>query len=69
MRRPENGVDLYDALRRRGHEALAAWMIFMTGGAFSPRARKFLRSTQAPCLEKPFEPNTLESALRSALNR
>ncbi len=36
------------------HPMAEARMVFMTGGAFTDRAREFLRTTAAPVIEKPF---------------
>jgi CheY-like chemotaxis protein len=40
-------------------------MLFMTGGAFTERARAFLESVPNRFLEKPFDLAQLESAVRS----
>lgn len=48
-----SGMDLHDWLRARDPE-LAARMVFMTGGAFTQRARAFLDAVERPWLEKPF---------------
>jgi hypothetical protein len=48
------GMDLYaEVVRVAPH--MAGRMAFMTGGAFTPRARAFLESVSNPCLEKPIE--------------
>jgi PAS domain S-box-containing protein len=56
-----NGIELYERVdsdaRRR--------MIFMTGGAFTPKARQFLAKLDRPYLEKPFT----EADLRKAIER
>ena len=38
-------------------------MVFMTGGAFTPRAIKFLAENTNPCVEKPFELSELTNAI------
>ena len=40
-------------------------MVFLSGGAFTPRARAFLE--HRPCLEKPFDLATLEAVIRDRL--
>jgi CheY-like chemotaxis protein len=48
------GMELHARLSARS-PALAARMIFLTGGAFTPRAQAFLAEVPNPRLEKPFE--------------
>jgi signal transduction histidine kinase len=48
------GMDLYDQLLAVVPDQ-ARRMIFLTGGAFTERARQFLDSVKNPCVEKPFE--------------
>jgi PAS domain S-box-containing protein len=59
------GMDLYAELVRRAPE-LAPRLVFMTGGAFTPRARSFLESISNPCLEKPLDMSKLRSILAKA---
>jgi two-component system, cell cycle sensor histidine kinase and response regulator CckA len=47
------GMDLHAALRQ-ADPRLADRIIFMTGGAFTARARRFLSRVQNPRIEKPF---------------
>ena len=49
-----SGMEVYRRVSARRPE-LASRFVFMTGGAFSPEARDFLRATSSACLEKPFE--------------
>jgi PAS domain S-box-containing protein len=56
------GMDLYDAVVSR-HPDCAKRFVFMTGGAFTPRATEFLAKLSAPLLEKPFDARSLQSAL------
>jgi len=49
-----DGVGLFDELCRMDRE-LADRVVFMTGGAFTPRVREFLARVPNPCLEKPFD--------------
>lgn len=54
-----SGAELYATVRERW-PALAERFIFITGGAFSPDARKFLDEAQPPaCIHKPFHVNEL----------
>jgi two-component system cell cycle sensor histidine kinase/response regulator CckA len=48
------GIDVYETLRaqRPGYERA---ICFMTGGAFTPRAKSFLASVPNRCLQKPFD--------------
>jgi PAS domain S-box-containing protein len=55
-----SGMDLYDALAAARPEA-AARVVFLSGGAFSPRARAFLDAATNPCLAKPFSVSTLRA--------
>jgi CheY-like chemotaxis protein len=48
------GMDLSDELAR-AYPSQGARMIFITGGAFTERARDFLERTSQPCLDKPFD--------------
>jgi PAS domain S-box-containing protein len=48
------GMDLYERLLQQRPE-LAGRFIFMTGGAFTPRARQFLEKIPNGWFEKPFE--------------
>jgi PAS domain S-box-containing protein len=56
------GMDLYDAVRER-HPGLESRFVFMTGGAFTARAQKFLARTPNRCLEKPFAHEDLLDAI------
>jgi PAS domain S-box-containing protein len=58
------GMDLYRAVLR-DQPAIAARMVFLTGGAFTPVAREFLDTEPVEWIEKPFE----LSALRAVLAR
>jgi signal transduction histidine kinase/CheY-like chemotaxis protein len=48
-----NGMDVY-ASATASFPFLASRFVFMTGGAFTPRAKAFLAETSLPRLEKPF---------------
>jgi CheY-like chemotaxis protein len=57
------GVDVYEALAARS-PATARRMVFVTGGAFTPRIQEFLEQVTSPRLEKPFDLPKLRSILR-----
>jgi len=52
------GMDLHAALAAQAPDQ-AEKMVFMTGGAFTSRARQFLDSLQTPYIEKPFDARQL----------
>jgi signal transduction histidine kinase len=60
------GMDLHAALVARDPK-LAECLVFMTGGAFSPRAREFLDESQRPVIEKPFDADALRAAIQQTL--
>lgn len=59
------GMDLYAEVVRRAPR-LVGRLVFMTGGAFTPRARAFLESVANPCLEKPLDTSKLRSLVARA---
>ena len=56
-----SGMDVYEAARRRSPER-AAKVVFMSGGAFTSEARKFLAERREAFVQKPFD--ILEDARR-----
>lgn len=62
------GMDLYQRLARSDPRH-ARCMIFLTGGAFTPRARAFLEQVENPRLEKPMRREEVLAALGSMLGR
>ncbi len=58
-----SGMDLYRELKEQlpGTEQR---MVFMTGGAFTPRAAEFLTTVSNPRLEKPFDLNQVRQLVR-----
>jgi len=56
------GMDLYAEVARR-HPGLERRFIFMTGGAFTPRATEFLAQVENRRLEKPFETSVLKAVV------
>ena len=62
------GMDLHAELARTA-PALLARMVFMTAGAFTPRAREFLAETTNPFLEKPFDRAKLLAVVAALVER
>jgi PAS domain S-box-containing protein len=60
------GMDFYDDLLRTRPD-LARRVIFMSGGAFTPKAIEFVASVSNRCLEKPFSAQTLRGAVQQTL--
>ncbi|MCB9579200.1 MAG: response regulator [Polyangiaceae bacterium] len=59
------GMDVYDALHARG-DGLVDKLVFVSGGAFTERARAFVDSIANPCLDKPFDPTRVEQLVAAA---
>jgi signal transduction histidine kinase len=59
-----SGMDLVNELQRSAPDA-AARVVFMTAGAFTPRARRFLEGARHPWLAKPFDRDQLLAAIGS----
>jgi signal transduction histidine kinase/CheY-like chemotaxis protein len=62
-----SGMDLYEAVLRHAPEQ-APRMLFLTGGAFTPRAERFLREMADRTLDKPFDVFQLRTAVHARLN-
>ena len=60
------GMDLYDSLSKTA-PAMAARMVFLTGGAFTARARDFLDQTPNHRVEKPFDRKALLALIQEVL--
>jgi PAS domain S-box-containing protein len=60
------GMDFYNELKAFAPER-AADIVFMTGGAFTPKARSFLESVNNERLEKPFDMVTLKNLVQEHL--
>jgi CheY-like chemotaxis protein len=60
------GMDLHAELSRVAREQ-AARMIFVTGGAFTPRARAFLDETPNQRIEKPFDVRQLRALINDCI--
>lgn len=63
-----SGVDLYESVAAANLDQ-AARIVFMTGGAFSPRAREFLESTSNRHLFKPFSTHDIRALVAEVLRR
>jgi PAS domain S-box-containing protein len=61
------GMDVYDAILAID-EGQAQGMVFMTGGAYTPRAAEFLQSVGNPHLEKPLDRAALHAVLRGQIS-
>jgi PAS domain S-box-containing protein len=62
----QNGEDFYKELHRVAPDQ-AKRMIFMTGGAFTPRSEEFLRSSPVPQVAKPISLEMLQGAIRQVV--
>jgi PAS domain S-box-containing protein len=62
------GMDLYDELAL-SLPAVAAQMIFLTGGAFTPRAAEFLATVATAHLDKPVDMATLRALIAERLRK
>ncbi|MBW2455785.1 MAG: response regulator [Deltaproteobacteria bacterium] len=62
-----SGMDLYDTLQKR-HPTLAASMVFITGGTFTPEARAFQARIDNVVLDKPVRLDALRSYVRQAVD-
>ncbi|MBI5069233.1 MAG: response regulator [Deltaproteobacteria bacterium] len=58
-----SGMELYEAVAQQFPE-MAPRMVFVTGGAFTPAARRFMEAHRDRCLEKPFEVASLRELVR-----
>jgi CheY-like chemotaxis protein len=61
-----SGMDVHRWLASE-HPRLAQKMVFMTGGTFTPRARRFLAEVDNPCLDKPFDLSHLRSIVAEGI--
>jgi len=59
-----SGMDVYERVVVHA-PSLARRFVFVTGGAFTDRARAFIERVQTPVIEKPFDLATLPDLLRS----
>jgi PAS domain S-box-containing protein len=63
-----SGMECYETLTRQRPE-VARRMVFLTGGAFTPSARRFIEDHRARCIEKPFDPEELRARIADAVER
>lgn len=61
-----SGIDLYERLVRERPE-LASHFVFLTGGAFTERARVFLKRIDVPVIAKPFSRHQLFAVVEQTL--
>jgi two-component system cell cycle sensor histidine kinase/response regulator CckA len=62
-----SGMDFFDQVTQK-KPALAERIVFLTGGAFSPRSEEFLRGNRNICLSKPFSREAVTSVVRRMLD-
>jgi PAS domain S-box-containing protein len=62
-----NGMEFFEAVREEKPD-LARRIVFVTGGAFTPRSEAFLQSTANACLVKPVEPAALRKVVAEFLS-
>jgi CheY-like chemotaxis protein len=58
-----SGMDVFKRVTNQRPD-LASRFVFMTGGAFTPEARAFLKETELACLDKPFELGQIRDLVR-----
>ena len=61
------GMELHEEVRRLSPD-LAARMVFLSGGAFTPATREFLARPGMECIEKPFDLETIRAAVARRLS-
>lgn len=61
------GMELYEEVRRT-EPSTAERFVFLTGGAFTDAARRFLATIENPTLDKPVQPNLLRSVVSGVLS-
>jgi PAS domain S-box-containing protein len=61
-----SGIDFYQELCAHAPQQ-ASVVVFLTGGAFTPRARRFLDEIPNRWLEKPFDPAALSSLVNASV--
>ncbi len=63
-----SGMDVFEAISEVAPN-LAERFVFMTGGAFTPRARAFANADARRCLEKPFDVDVVRAIADEAARR
>jgi PAS domain S-box-containing protein len=61
-----SGMDFYDDLARRFPDA-ARRVVFVSGGAFTPRAHAFLERVTNVRIDKPFDPQTVRNLVQQQI--
>ncbi len=61
-----SGMDFFEEMTR-DYPELARHIVFLSGGAFTPRAQAFLAKVPNPLLEKPFDPKQLRALVQTLL--
>jgi CheY-like chemotaxis protein len=59
-----SGAEFYQVVKQRWPD-IAQRFIFITGGAFSPEARRFLDEAVIACINKPFQLDELLELIES----
>jgi CheY-like chemotaxis protein len=62
------GMDFYDRVFERSPE-IAERFVFMTGGAFAPRAAEFLQRIPNTCLDKPVRAREIEAFIQAFMEK
>ena len=62
-----SGMDFFDQVAART-PAVAERIVFLTGGAFSPRSEEFLRMNRNRCLSKPFSREAVSTMVHRLLD-
>ena len=61
------GMDLHEELTRTAPDQ-AAQMVFVTGGAFTPRGREFLEQVSNYRIDKPFDAQNVRALVRNMVS-
>jgi CheY-like chemotaxis protein len=61
-----SGIDLYQAVKKLSPDE-AERIVFVTGGAYTPRTEDFLRDIPNARIEKPFDASKLRALLTARL--
>jgi CheY-like chemotaxis protein len=61
-----SGMDFFDEVSAQA-PSLRDRVVFLTGGAFTPRSEQFLRELANPCLSKPFSRTAVVDAVEQVL--
>ncbi|MBW2732043.1 MAG: hybrid sensor histidine kinase/response regulator [Deltaproteobacteria bacterium] len=61
-----SGTELHQWLAKT-HPQLAGELVFITGGAFTPKAREYLAQVDNTCIEKPFDPKDFKRTVAALI--